>query len=111
MIPGAIIYINNNYSPSALEAVQKQLFINETITAEEFDNRVSLDPNYGDLVRNFNRRVLVIRSLDDLTNRELADLVINVKLALVYVEENKFGPPTKAIPINNFYFNKLISGC
>ena len=45
-LPSAVIFINNDLNDQTLATLHNQLFINEIISAEEFNDRIIADPNY-----------------------------------------------------------------
>jgi len=106
--PSAIIFVNNDLSDQVQSTLVSQLQINDTITGAEFDSRVTADPNYPNNIHINNLRVLVIRDFSDLTNRNLADIVIFIKSGLAAVEYNKYGPHNITMPVAGLYLNKLI---
>lgn len=109
--PPAIIFINQNISTGALSQIEKQLFITQTIPAVEFDQLVLDDPEYCAKRRGQDQRILVLRDLLDYTNRELADAVLCLRENnLVYIEENKMGPPGKTLNLQNVYLLALMTG-
>jgi len=105
--PPAIIFVNADLSDNVKAAVQRQLFINETITGSEFDSRISVDSNYPQEVHGNGLRILVIRSFDDYTNRDLADIVLFIKAGLAAVEQNKYGPPGQTFQVDHMYPSQL----
>lgn len=107
--PTAIIFIDNNLTDAVKTVIQKQLFINETITGTEFDARVSIDPNYVNDIHNNQLRILVVRPLTELTNRGLADIVLSAKAGLIAIKQSKYGPPGKTLPIERVYLSQLLN--
>jgi hypothetical protein len=108
-IPGAVIFVNNDLTDQVEGVLIIQLYIDETITDTEFDNRIIDDPNYANVVRNSHRRLLVIRkTFHDYTNRDLADIVIFIKSGLAYVEKNNFGPPSLTLPVVILHMETLL---
>jgi hypothetical protein len=119
MFPPAIIYINGNtdgygnvygdldgYGKATLES---QLYIHETMTGDEFDARVSSDPNYPQIVHLMGYRILVIRAdLRNYTNREFADVVLFVKQGMASIEKNNFGTPGLTLPIERIEIHQLL---
>jgi hypothetical protein len=92
-IPSAIIFINADMTAAQIANFEKQLYITETMSGQQFDARVVADPNYPQVVHSQDLRILVIRQdFKDYTNRELADVAMFVKQGLVAIEKNKFGP-------------------
>lgn len=107
LAPAAVIFVNNDLTDNVKSAIQRQLFINETITGAEFDARLESNPNYVDVIHASGVRVLVIRSFIELTNRTEADIVLFVKAGLASVLANKFGPPGITFPVDRFYLSQL----
>jgi len=105
--PSAIIFCNNDLSQSVEDMLVRQLYINEVIDGYVFDARVAADSNYLTYVKSGNLRLMVVRSFEELTNRELADVAIYVKHALAAVEINKFGPHGITFPVLNLSWPKL----
>lgn len=105
--PAAAILMNSDSSDNVQEVIQRQLLISEKINGEEFDLRVQNDPNYPDIVRNSGLRILVVRSFQELTNRDLFDVVIFVKYGLAAIEKNNFGPHGFTISVERMYLSKL----
>lgn len=119
MFPPAIIFINGNidgYGSSLGDldqigklTLESQLFIDETITGQEFDLRVQNDPNYPFLIHSFNYRILVIRSdFSENTSREYADVILFVKNGLASVIKNNYGEPGLTIQISNINIYDLL---
>lgn len=107
-IPPGIIFINEDLNDTLKTKIKSQLWIHESMTGSEFDARVAADPNYPDIVRLTNTRILVIRDLHDHTNREIADVVIFVKAGLAAIEINKIGPPGGTYSVEKFTIYDLI---
>lgn len=130
MPPPAIIFINGDitYPPSPpifigdqpsnpqsdasvseLTNLQIQLFIDDTMTKAEFDNRVAVDPNYPTIVHLQNLRILVILpTFRDGYNRQYADVVIFLHQGLADVEKNHFGPPCQNYDIQRITLYSLL---
>jgi hypothetical protein len=106
--PAAIILVNNDLTDNVKSAVQRQLFINETVTGSEFDARLEVNPNYTDVIHNSGLRLLIVRPFTELTNRSSADIVIFIKAGLASVLVNKFGPPGKTYAVDRMYLSQLI---
>lgn len=93
-LPAAIIFINADLNGTAQNTLVSQLYVNDTISFDEFNTRVIADPNYSTNVHLQNLRILVILpTLQDVTNRALADVVLFYNQGQVTVEKNNFGPP------------------
>lgn len=100
-------------SASELANLQIQLFIDDTMTKEEFDKRMWVDPNYATIIHLRNIRILVILpSFHDHHNREFADVVIFLKLGLANIERNRLAWPGRGYPeerFEEFPANKFLS--
>jgi len=118
MIP-AIIFVNGNIDgygethgdldSSGKATLENQLYIHESMTGEEFDARVIVDPNYPAIVHLMGYRILVIRSdFRDYTNREFADVVLFVKHGMASVEKNNFGPPGLTVSLQRIEIHQLL---
>jgi len=107
-LPPGIIFINEDLNDALKATITTQLYIHETMDGAEFDARVVFDPNYPTVVKLQNIRILVIRSFRDVTNRNLADVVIFVKAGLAAIEKNNFGPPGLTLAVNNFNIYQLL---
>jgi hypothetical protein len=106
MYPPAIIYINSDLNQTVKDTLNTQLFLDEIITAEEFDARVVADPNYPNIIHLQALRILVIR--DDSNNINLADVVLFFKYGLVAIEINNCGPHGLTLPISRLYVDELL---
>ena len=104
--PSAIIFVNNDLTENVKDMIERQLNISETLDGYVFDNYV-LSATYLDDIRKDFKRILVIRSFEELDNRNLADIVCFVKNGLIAIEENKFGPHRGTFPIVNLTWRKL----
>ncbi len=110
-LPSAIIFINNDVSDNVKSVLIKQLYIHESITREEFDARVSADPEYPNVVHLNNLRILVFQDFWAPRNGfDIADVVIFIKSGLAYIESNNFGPPGLCLPVANLYIHALLRG-
>ncbi len=106
-LPGAIVFVNADLTSQVQAHLVKQLHISEVIDGYVFDDRVTADSSYPATVRNQKLRLMVVRSFEELENRDLADVVIFVKAGLAAIEKNGFGPPGLTFPILNLYWQKL----
>ena len=98
-------YINS----ITLGILKSQLYINESMTFKEFNDRVAFDPNYPNIIRLQGQRILVILQwMRDYTNRDLADIVLFYTHGQVVVEKNKFGPPGLSLPANRINIYTLL---
>jgi len=108
-LPPAIIFINKEINDVTKNTLVTQLFINETITGDEFNSRVSLDPDYSTNIKLQNLRILVIQdSFLEMSNRNLADVVMFVKQGMASIEYQNFGPPSLTLPINKINIFELL---
>jgi len=103
----AVILVNADLTPNVQAAIQRQLYINDTITGTEFDLRIAADPNYVAIVHANGLRVLVIRPFTELTNRDQFDIVMFCKAGLASVETSKVGPPGQTYQIDRMYLSQL----
>jgi hypothetical protein len=119
MYPPAIIFVNGNtdgYGSSYgdLDSYSKQLLVtqlelDETMTGDEFDARVVVDPNYPAIIHSSELRILVIKAdFRDYTNRQYADVVMFVKGGLAAIENNNFGPPGLTLPMDRLEIHQLL---
>ena len=64
---------------------------------------------FPDDIRLRNERLLVIRqTFQDLTNRDLADIVAFYNQGMLTIEKNNFGPPTLSLPIERINVYELL---
>ena len=90
--PAAIVFVNNDLTDNVRNMLITQLHIDEVIDGYVFDTRVAADSAYPGTIKAQCRRLMVVRSFTELTNRTLADVVIFVSHGLAAILENKFGP-------------------
>lgn len=109
-VTSAIIFVNSDISTQVLEVLQRQLFIDEMITGTEFDDRLTSDPSYSEVIHQNDLKILVVRSFRELTNRDKADLVIFIKNGLAAVESTKFGPPAQTFAVDKLYWDQIVNG-
>jgi len=130
-LPPAIFFINGdiNYPPTppyfpgtdpnaptnTYTILKNQLFINDTMTKEEFDARVEADPNYPTIVHLQGLRILVIvPKYNDgynymaVPNIEHADVVMFLHQGLADIEKNNFGPPFQDFEIQRINMYQLL---
>lgn len=106
-LPSALVLVNQDLTPNVQAMLIKQLFISETLDGYTFDSNVEAVPEYIQLVKAAQARIMVIRPFTELQNRELFDVVLFVKMGLASVETNKFGPPGFTLPVVNLYWGNL----
>ena len=106
-LPSGLIF-SNNVSPGIQKKLEQQLYIHETISGQEFDDRFSADPNYPEIIKLQNLRILVLRDFFNITNRNVASLVIFVKLGISSILKNNFGPPGASYIVENLHWDQLI---
>lgn len=107
LAPPAIIFCNDDLTAEVRGAIQRQLFITDTMTGAEFDARLAADPSYPAQIHGGGQRILVIRSFLETANREVADLVLFCSHGIAAVEKNGFGPPGISFPIDHCYFSQF----
>lgn len=105
--PAAIIFVNNDLTDNVQDMLSKQLHITNTMTGQEFDDLLISDPDFVHKVKQFDLRVLVIRSMEELTNRDKADVVCFFKNGLISVLDNNFGPPNMTLRVVDLYWGNL----
>jgi hypothetical protein len=94
---------------SELTHIQTQLFIDDTMTKQEFDARLIADPNYGTVIHLHGLRILVIvPSFEDMVNREWADIVGFLHKGLIDIEFNRCGDLFKSFDIQRISPNQLL---
>ena len=109
-------FIGDNPPPSnSLTVLQTQLFIDDTMTKDEFDARVAADPNYPLIVRLQQLRILVIvPKYNDgynymaVPNIQYADVVLFLHQGMADVEINHFGPPGQSYEIQRMTMYSLL---
>jgi hypothetical protein len=93
-LPGAVIFTNNDLNEASYTKLTAQLHLTEIITKSEFDSRISNDPSYPTIVKGLKFRILVtLPTMQDLSNRESADVVMFIKNGIASILKNNFGPP------------------
>jgi len=107
ILPSAILFVNNDLTQNVLNKLKSQLFITDVLESDIFDGYVNDIPNFINDCKAKNKRVLVIRSFNDYTNRELADVAIFIKNGLASVEKNKYGPPGQTYKVLELYWGKF----
>lgn len=103
----AIIVVNNDLVEQIRGVISRQLYIDETLTGEEFDARVAYDPTYPGIVHLTNQRILVIRSHAETFDRGIVDFVLFIKNGLAAVETSKYGPPGLTLSLDKLYLSRL----
>lgn len=106
--PSAIIFVNNDLTDQVKGVLSSQLFLDQIIDGYTFDGYVATIPNYVNLIHAQQKRILVIRDFWTDTNRNLADVVIFIKMGLASIEFNKFGPPGQTYQVANLNIYQLI---
>lgn len=104
---GRVIFINDDLTSNVQNFLVKQLYINQVLTGEEFDAEIASNSDFRTELLQLDRRVMVVRSLADTTNREYADVVAFVSHGLVAVLENKNGPHGITYPVVDLTWTKL----
>lgn len=107
IFPPAIVFVNNDLSQNVENMLVRQLHIDEVVDGYVFDDRVIAIPNYLASIPAQNLRIMVVRSFEELENRDLAQVVIFVKAGLAAILVNGFGPPGLTFPVVNLTWGKL----
>ena len=105
--PAAILIVNNDLTETVQKMLEKQLYISETMDGYSFDEYMLENPNFAIEQRLLNKRLLVIRPLNEFMNREQADIVGFVSHGLIGILKDKVGPPEKTFAIVNLTWDKL----
>lgn len=105
--PSAIVFVNDDLTANVEAMLVRQLYIDEVIDGYVFDDRLEANSAYLSQVKAANLRLMVVRSFEELENRELADVVIFVKAGLAAIECNGFGAPGQTFPVVNLTWPKL----
>jgi hypothetical protein len=109
-VPSAIIFVNSDINPPIKNKLIQQLLIDDSMSGQEFDSKMLVDPNYPQNVELNQLRILVIRdNLSDYTNREYADVVIFVKAGVASILANKYGPPGVTLDIERLNIYSLLA--
>ena len=99
-VPSGIVFVNNEISASVQDKLVTQLFIDYILTGDEFDAIIATTPNYPATVKQFRKRLLVIRSYDqdnivnNIPNRTLADILLYVANGLANMLTSSGHGPT-----------------
>ena len=105
--PAAIIFVNNDLTDNVKNYIVKQLHITQVMDGYAFDTLVTGVSGYVDTVKQLNQRIMVVRSFEELNNRNLADVVIFVAHGLATILHNNFGPPGITHEIVQLTWGKL----
>ena len=96
-------------APTTIKNLINQLHIDDSMTKAEFDARVVADPNYPTIIHLQGLRILVILpTLQDYSNRVLADVVLFGHQGLVDIEYNRFGTPCQSFEIQRINIYDLL---
>lgn len=105
--PAAIVFVNNDLAGNLEETLVRQLHIDEVLDGYVFDDRIAANSNYVADVKAANQRIMVVRSFEELANRNQADVVIFVSHGLASVLNNNFGPPGITHPVMRLTWGKI----
>lgn len=106
--PPAIIIVNNDLTQSVQNTLVRQLRIDQVLDGYTFDQYIAIDPNWPNNIKNIhNQRILVVRDLRELDNRQYADVVAFISHGLITVEQNKFGPPISSFAVDKIHWGQL----
>lgn len=106
-LPSAIVFVNNDLTENVKAKLIRQLHITDVLDGYVFDDYIALDSGYADSVRAAKKRMMVIRSFEELENRTEADVVIFIKAGMADIEENKFGPPNTQLVLHRLTWGAL----
>ena len=106
--PPAIIFVNADLSAGIQSTLVRQLRIDQVLDGYTFDQYVAADPTWPDTIREIHeQRIMVVRPLYELDNREHADIVAFVTSGMISVEKNNFGPPISQIQVKKIHWGQL----
>ncbi len=119
MLPGFVIFANDDLVDQIKNVLRSQLFLDEIISGDDFDGYVLADgysvtdgeifqSDYVDGLKSKKKRVLVVRSFTNLQNKQLADVVIFIKAGLASIQKNNFGPPMQTYPVSSLTLINLL---
>lgn len=119
MLPGFVIFANDDLVDQIKNVLRSQLFLDEIISGDDFDGYVLADgysvtdgeifqSDYVDGLKSKKKRVLVVRSFTNLQNKQLADVVIFIKAGLASIQKNNFGPPMQTYPASSLTLINLL---
>jgi hypothetical protein len=107
--PPLVIFINEDITSEVLSVIQRQFFITQTFYGWAFDGYVARDGyNFICPIYANGYRYLVLRDLQNHTNRDLADIVLFARNGLISVEQCKYGPPGTTFTIDRAYLTALL---
>jgi hypothetical protein len=114
--PAFIIFLNDNVVAQIQGVFSRQFYLTQIMSAAVFDGYVAAQgfDGYGNSIfaQNIHAdgyRIMVLRNYQDLTNRNLADIVLYSQNGLVSILFNKYGPPAGTFGIDRCYLSQLIS--
>lgn len=109
MYTPAIIFINAEINDNIKSTLTNQLYLDEIMVFDEYNNRIKNDPNYPTVVHLQGYRIMVVLSnMRDVTNRDTADLVLFYNQGQVTVEKNNYGEPGLSLPIQRINIFELL---
>jgi hypothetical protein len=108
----AIIFINQDLTPSIISTFTNQLYLTSVIDKATFDANVAADGYaYPESILSSGQRVMVLLDYTDGYNREFASVALFAKNGAVSTLCNKFGPPQKSLPIDDITLPLLFRFC
>ncbi len=107
-LPGAIVFVNGNTSTGILDKLKSQLEITDSITAEEYDARLTVDPNYYQIIHTNKLRVLATYTNSTINNKDFIDIILFVKNGLAAVLKNNNGPPGLTYQVDRINVYELL---
>lgn len=105
--PAGVVFVNADLTTNVQTVLVKQLQISEVTDGYSFDTVVASNSEYVNGLKRLNYRLLVVRSFEETTNRNLADVVIFVSHGLASVLMNKFGPHGITFPVSRLSWKQL----
>lgn len=119
LYPPAIIFVNDDLVEQIKNVLKSQLFLDEILSGDQFDgyvlaeNYITVDgeitqSDYVDKLKIDKKRILVVRTFNNLQNKNLADIVIFIKAGLASIQKNNFGPPMQTYPVASLTMFQLL---
>ena len=107
--PSALIMINPEISDDVISMMSRQLFIDQVLSAADFDAQFAADGYYKARAYFEGKKILVIRSFLDPTNRGEMDLVLFFANGNLSIEQTVFqSPPRATFPLESATLGQLL---
>jgi len=108
LIPsGAVIFVNNDLTDNVRNYLVRQLRISDVVDGYVFDDRIAADADYKNKLAQLGLRIMVVRSYEELENRDLADVAIFVSHGLAAILKNNYGPHGQTYEVLDLTWGQL----